>query len=278
MLKHWQIVLLAGDLSLRPWKIFETVIGKTTLVHESNRQTYEAGPNQRGIILCKMNWWKRWKRPTCQHLSPKNSVWRWSCLKLSCLTFYIILQWYKVAHYIVHLFSWFRTWPRSSRSQWLALALDKPLQEESEARSLHSRGYTIPTCTLSMLRIHKNSWFGSSLNGSKSSPATWSDSQSYIVLQSHHWTQVIQDDSRGQQEKEKSRKQSEKKSRLRMHPSTSSPLLLWRPSGWKLSVGGSSRCGDGLTWIQYFDLCVITQFHVSHRINKSTSCNSRHTN
>lgn len=219
MLKHWQIVLLAGDLSLRPWKIFETVIGKTTLVHESNRQTYEAGPNQRGIILCKMNWWKRWKRPTCQHLSPKNSVWRWSCLKLSCLTFYIILQWYKVAHYIVHLFSWFRTWPRSSRSQWLALALDKPLQEESEARSLHSRGYTIPTCTLSMLRIHKNSWFGSSLNGSKSSPATWSDSQSYIVLQSHHWTQVIQDDSRGQQEKEKSRKQSEKNPGWeRIHP------------------------------------------------------------
>lgn len=157
-----------------------------------------------------MNWWKRWKSPTCQHLSPKNSVWRWSCLKLSCLTFYIILQWYKVAHYIVHLFSWFRTWPRSSRSQGLVLALDKPLQEESEARSLHSRWYTIPTCTLSMLRIHKNSWFGSSLNGSKSSPATWSDSQSYIVLQSHHWTQVIQDDSRGQQEKEISRKQSEK--------------------------------------------------------------------
>ena len=79
--------------------------------------------------------------------------------------------------------------------------------------------HTIPTCTLSMLRIHKNSWFGSSLNGSKSSPATWSDSQSYIVLQSHHWTQVIQDDSRGQQEKEKSRKQSEKNPGWeRIHP------------------------------------------------------------
>ena len=123
-----------------------------------------------------MNCWKRWKRPTCQNLCPKNSAWRLSYLKLVCLTFYIIWQQYRGAHYVVHVFSWFRTWPCSSRSQGLPLALDKRLQEDRRRvrQDLSTLGYTMSRCTLRYPEHFKTSWFGSSVSDSKSGPVTWS--------------------------------------------------------------------------------------------------------